>query len=132
MMRGRLAVLFAVGTLSTGLLTAAPVPRTPPADPLGNGYLGVWRKNDEPLTIDRVELNGPAEKAGLKAGDILIKVASVVPQEFDDVRAVIGSLRPGTEVPVTVRRGEQKIQVVITLGERPANFGQPRFELIEP
>ncbi|QEL14205.1 PDZ domain-containing protein [Limnoglobus roseus] len=112
--------------LTAATAWSAPVPKGPPPDPFGNGYLGVWKNTDDELRIDRVEPNGPAQKAGLQAGDQFYEIGTTQPKTFDDIREVIGSLRPGSRVPVVVKRGEKKISVVIVLGERPENLNQQR------
>ncbi len=101
---------------------AAPVPKPTPPDPFGFGYLGVWKNTDDELRIDRVEPNGPAAKAGLLAGDQFYEIGTTQPQTFEDIRKVIGDLRPGSRVPVVVKRGEKKVSVVIVLGLRPENL----------
>lgn len=112
---------------------AAPVPKGPPLDPFGNGYLGVYRDDHDELRIDRVVEGGPAEKAGVQAGDQLYQVGPIQPTTFKQLQEVIGGLRPGTRVPVTVTRGDKKVSLVITLGERPEGLGQQQRPIfVEP
>lgn len=109
---------------------AAPVPREAPPDPLGKGYMGVYASGENSLTISRVEPNTPAAKAGLKAGDTFLKVGPMTPQNFDEVRSLIGSLRPGTRIDIKVKRGDSEASTVLVLTNRPPNFGQVEF--VEP
>jgi len=121
-----IAMLFAATAV------AAPVPKSPPPDPFGQGYLGV-RVTSGTMTLSVVELNTPAANAGMKAGDSLVKVGPIQPQEFEEVRQLIGGMRPGTIIKVTVRRGNDDVQTRIVLGARPANFDQLSGTLpIEP
>ena len=111
---------------------AAPVPKLPSPDPFGQGYLGI-RVTVDTMTLSVVEPNTPAANAGMKAGDSLVKVGPIQPQEFEEVRQLIGGLRPGTIIKVTVRRGNDDVQTQIVLGARPANFDQLSGTLpIEP
>lgn len=120
MTRSLMIVLWAAAAAA-----AAPVPKPPPLDPFGNGYLGVYRDDQDELRIERVVEGGPAAKAGLQAGDVLYEVGPVQPTTFKQLQEVIGGLRPGTRVPVVVTRGDKKVSLVITLGERPENLNRP-------
>ncbi len=101
------------------------------------------------LTLDVIELldlkstygayvtditpGGPAEQAGLKAGttatsnpnlsaggDLIIAVDGRTVMEFNDlIRYVIVNKGPGDTVTLTVMRGDQKVDVPLTLGVRP-------------
>lgn len=111
--------------LTAAAAAAAPVPKGPPPDPFGFGYLGVWKNTDDELRIDRVEPNGPAEQAGLQAGDEFYEIGTTQPKTFDDLRRAVGNLRPGTRLPVVVTRGGKKVSLTIVLGERPEHLSQP-------
>ncbi|MQY13821.1 hypothetical protein SRB5_39770 [Streptomyces sp. RB5] len=60
---------------------------------------------------------GPADKAGIKPGDVITKVDDTV---IDSGPTLIGQLwthRPGDEVKVTYERGGKEHTVTVTLGE---------------
>ena len=64
---------------------------------------------------------GPADQAGLKAGDVITRVGS---QETPDTTALspaLAAASPGDKVTVTVSRGGQDRDVQVTLGELPAS-----------
>jgi S1-C subfamily serine protease len=111
---------------------AAPVPKMaePPPDPLGHGYMGVRVQSEGTLQISSVEPNTPASAAGLRAGDIFVRVGPLTPQTFDEVREMIGSLRPGTRIDVVYLREKRELTTAIVLADRPANFGN--VELLFP
>src|SRR5438105_8008513 len=111
---------------------AAPVPKLveSPPDPLGRGYMGVRVQTDGSLQISSVEPNTPANAAGLRTGDILVRVGPLKPQNFDEVREMVGSLRPGTRIDVVYRRGSRELSTAIVLADRPANFGS--IGILEP
>jgi serine protease Do len=62
-----------------------------------------------------VETGGPAEKAGIEAGDIIIKFDGKAIEKSSDLPRIVGSTKPGTRSTVTVfRRGSSKdISIVI-------------------
>ena len=92
------------------------------------GWLGVYSDDlSDPMLIalnvnNGVLVNGvaeesPAEKAGLKEGDVIISVADELVRSADDLRRVIRR-RPGEQVEVRVlRRGESK-RLTATLDAR--------------
>ncbi len=112
-------------TLFAGLVLAlAPAPAEPPPDPLARGYLGI-RVEQGSLTIREVEPNTPASKAGLKDGDVIVKVGKLEPKSFDEVVNHICALRPGSVLDVHVRRGEEERALKVTLGARPSDLPPP-------
>ena len=62
-----------------------------------------------------VEAGGPAEKAGIEAGDIITKFDGKIIEKSSDLPRMVGSVKPGTKALVTVfRRGASKdLPVVI-------------------
>jgi serine protease Do len=67
------------------------------------------------LEVERVEMDGPAAKAGLKSGDVLLRAGDVsIASSLDWERALI-DLKAGDRVPVKIRRGdnEQELEVVL-------------------
>jgi S1-C subfamily serine protease len=69
--------------------------------------------------LESVEPGSPAANAGLIAGDVLLAYNG------EDVRnrgIALGKLRPGTELPIRVRRGGNVKDVVVTVGQRPRSF----------
>jgi putative serine protease PepD len=67
-------------------------------------------------TIASVQAGGPAAAAGLKAGDVVIKVNDRIVGESEDLVATVRSYAPGTKVTLTVRRGSGTTTVTVTLG----------------
>jgi S1-C subfamily serine protease len=106
-------------TLLGGLtLTLAPVPPGPKPDPLGRGYLGIWFTNNS-LAIDRVEPNMPAAKAGLRSGDLIVRVNSLQAQSTQQVIDHVCSFRPGAVIEMEVQRGGERKVVKVKLTARP-------------
>ena len=59
---------------------------------------------------------GAAEKAGIKAGDVISKVNGDIVQGPDGLRATIRSFAPGTTVDITYVRGGVDHTIKVTLG----------------
>jgi serine protease Do len=65
--------------------------------------------------INRIEAGAPADKAGLEAGDVIIKIDGKAIEKSSDLPRVVGNTKPGTKSTVTVfRRGVTKdLSIVI-------------------
>ena len=77
-----------------------------------NGIGAMIRLIDDYVTITEPYDNCPAQKAGLKAGDVILEVdgKSAKGKSTDDVSAILKGF-PGTEVELTIQRpGESKPQ----------------------
>jgi Do/DeqQ family serine protease len=62
---------------------------------------------------------GPADRAGIKAGDVLIEVAGKPMNDSKEVIAAIAFTKPGEKIDVKVRRGKEKVALNVTVGKRP-------------
>ncbi len=67
--------------------------------------------------VSRVEPGGPAEKAGLEAGDIILKFNGVAIDRASDLPRMVGSTKPGTRSTVTVWRKGANRDLVVTITE---------------
>jgi serine protease Do len=64
-----------------------------------------------------VETDAPAEKAGIEAGDIIIKFDGKAIEKSSDLPRLVGNVKPGTKAVVTVfRRGATK-DLIVTIAE---------------
>ncbi len=79
--------------------------------------------------VRSVEKDGPADKAGVEAGDIITKVDGKVVDTSSDLPRFIGSIRPGTKATLQVfRRGSNRdlgVTVAELEEERPASQRAP-------
>ncbi len=77
-------------------------------------------KKPQGALVAAVEPRSPADKAGLKTGDIILGVDGRDIENSIDLPRVIGESRPGTQVKLKVwRQGETK-ELSASLGETPA------------
>ena len=71
--------------------------------------------------VRMVESGGPAEKAGLQAGDIILQFDGKPIDKASDLPRIVGNTRPGTKAEMQVyRRGVQR-KLTVTVGELPAD-----------
>jgi len=66
-------------------------------------------------SIQSVTRNGPAEKAGLRAGDVVTKVDDRRVTDADSLIVAIRNNDPGSTVTLTVRRGADTVTLRVTL-----------------
>jgi serine protease Do len=64
-----------------------------------------------------VEPNSPAEKAGLKEGDVITKVDGTVLDNTNTLGSVIAQKNPGDTIALTIIRDGKEINLSVTLGE---------------
>jgi S1-C subfamily serine protease len=72
------------------------------------------------LLILSVEADGPADRAGIMIGDILLALGDAAIPDSDDAQALLAGLEVGDTVKARILRGGEPREVEITLGERPA------------
>ena len=71
--------------------------------------------------VRSVETGGPAEKAGVEAGDIITKFEGKVVEKSSDLPRMVGGTKPGTRSSLTVfRRGGYK-DLTVTIAEVEAD-----------
>ena len=105
--------------------TRAPVPREAAPDPMARGYMGITVATGS-LAISEVSPKTPADRAGLKAGDALVRVGTLEPTNFEQVIAHITSFRPGAVVEIEVQRGTERKTFKVKLASRPPELDLPR------
>jgi S1-C subfamily serine protease len=89
------------------------------------GFLGIGLEDGEKgATIGSLQPRGPAAKAGLKAGDVLVTVGE---KKIGSPKALLEALQPyqpGDVVTVKVKRGAEVKELKVTLGRAPMDRGE--------
>jgi S1-C subfamily serine protease len=62
--------------------------------------------------------DSPAGKAGFKSNDTIAKFDGQAVGSTDDLHRLLRRKKPGDEVPVEVRRGEETVKLKIKLARR--------------
>lgn len=98
----------------------------PPKTEKGKPYLGIGVETaDGGLRITEIEENSPAAKARLKIGDILAAAGKTKLAGLDDLKKVLSESAPGDPVDFTIIRGGDTARVMVFLGARPDETGEP-------
>ncbi len=95
-----------------------------PLDETTREQLGL--SHNEGVMVSRVDPDTPAEKAGLKQGDIITKVDGVPIADPNEFRLHVGSLAPGAQVKLEVFRDDTRITLTAVLGQRGEGPRQSR------
>jgi hypothetical protein len=72
------------------------------------------------VLLEAVLEGTPADKAGIKGGDVLVKFGDSRITVLEDFEAALRQYKPGDKVKVTVRRGQEQIEADVTLARRRA------------
>lgn len=71
--------------------------------------------------VTQVERDSPAEKAGVEAGDVILRFDGRTIERSTDLPRIVGGTKPGSKVTMTVwRKGAQR-DLYVTVGELPAD-----------
>jgi hypothetical protein len=71
------------------------------------------------LSLSGVREGGPAAQAGLKGGDLIIKVGDLAIGTIYDYMESMDKHKPGEKVEVVVKRNGKDVKLPVTLGSRP-------------
>ena len=80
------------------------------------GVQGV--KDVEVAKVAKVVSNSPAEKAGVKEGDVVIKFDGKDITDFPSLVTAVLDRNPGDKIAAKIKRGEELVDVTVTLGRR--------------
>jgi len=76
------------------------------------------------VLVQQVQPGGPAEKAGLKAGDIITTIDGRSIKDGDDLVNEIASRRPGSSVRLGFLRDGKPSDATVTIGDRDKVFAE--------
>jgi serine protease DegQ len=66
-----------------------------------------------------VTRGSPAEKAGLKTGDVIIAINDKPIQDRVAAMAIIAALKPGMNANFNVTRDQKQVTIPVEIGKRP-------------
>ena len=88
----------------------------------GPGFAGVQiRKgpNDEHVSVAGFVKGSPAEKAGLKKDDILLKVGGAPATDLKTVIDLVRQVKSGNDLTLSIRRGDDEREITVRVGVLP-------------
>ena len=92
------------------------------------GWLGVSvqdvpgdRRGMAGVSIANIDRTGPAARAGLRPGDIVVALNGDKVETSQGLIRAVAATSPGNAVKLTVRRGAQSLEVPVTVGRRPTD-----------
>ena len=105
------------------------------------GSIGIsWNRNqereelfkalgtDHGVLVEQVQPNGPAQKAGIKAEDVIVAMNGKKVKDGDDLVARVAATPVGEKITITVDRGGKKIDIPVSVQDRAEVFkDDPRF-----
>ena len=71
------------------------------------------------VLVVHVEPAGPADKAGVLLGDVVVELQGKPVEDTGDIQQLLGSAKIGDTVAATVLRGGAPVKLSITLADRP-------------
>ncbi len=111
------------GSSASGASAAAPSQQS------NQGYLGLsLTDTNGKLTVASVVANGPADKAGVKQGDVITAVNGASVASYADLKKALNGKHPGDTVTLAITRNGSAQNLSVTLGDAaaagiPANQG---------
>lgn len=124
-----LALVALAGTLVVDVAVRDSIAEAKPA----GGWLGVameTSKGKPGVLVTHVIRTSPAEKAGLKSGDRIVKVDGAAVVAPGDVSSGIGGKGAGQTVAIDVVRGTKAQSFTVTLAARPSPDQIFRMEML--
>ena len=103
------------------------VPRLEKGDKIARPYLGVETADPTDPTapagaeVTNVTSGGPADSAGVQAGDIITELDGQAVGASGDVSRIVNTKQPGDHLHIRVDRSGQDVSLDVTLQNRPAH-----------
>jgi S1-C subfamily serine protease len=87
-------------------------------------WLGVdGEPHEDGALVRSVKPTSPAEAAGVQAGDVIVALDGAAVASMSAVIVQMRSHRPGDVVRLGLQRGDDRLEVPVTLAEKPATSG---------
>ncbi len=71
--------------------------------------------------IAAVDRSGPAARAGLRVGDVVLSINGQVLESSRELIRTVAAVAPGGGLMLLVRRQGRELEIPVTVGKRPAN-----------
>jgi serine protease Do len=85
-------------------------------------------KDTKGVLVGDVMKDGPADKAGIKTGDVIISVNNKKVENSTQLRNMIAEIKPGSEVNIKILRNNESKDIEVKIGERPNDIAQNKIE----
>jgi len=82
------------------------------------GILPEFAFSGQGVKIQRVDPDSPSSKAGLKSGDVVVSFNGIKVTNLQDYSNLLKEHKPGDEITLTVKRGDQTLKVKLQLESR--------------
>jgi len=83
-----------------------------------DGQLAEFFGVKDGVLVRSVTRDSPADKAGLKAGDVIVKMGDSRVSNSRDIAATLHTARPDRGLPVTVVRNKKEVALSVTMEDR--------------
>eukprot|EP00904_Undaria_pinnatifida_P001945 jgi/Undpi1/11751/HiC_scaffold_37.g14046.m1 len=109
------------------------VPQNPvKSGPKGRPYLGVaLKEGSDVLEVTRVIDGSPAQAAGLKIGDRIVRWGRKRARNLDELDKILGSMAAGDRSFIELRRGDDLVSLPVRFGRAPGRRGAAGREVVE-
>ncbi|TSA14572.1 MAG: Do family serine endopeptidase [Betaproteobacteria bacterium] len=77
------------------------------------------------VLVAGVQRGSPADSAGIKPGDIVLAVDAKAVRDPDSMRNLIVALAPGKQAVLTLKRGQNNLELQVKVGKRPGATRKP-------
>ncbi|MBI4878128.1 MAG: PDZ domain-containing protein [Planctomycetes bacterium] len=102
------------------------------AEDAKRGWLGIYFGEDEKgVTVDGTVPDGPAEKAGVQAGDVILYLDETKIDSSADLLKVLEGTRKGKTVAMMVLREGKPLEFDVKLGKQPAEASFAAEDFVE-
>lgn len=81
-------------------------------------------KKAEGILISEVQDDSPASAAGLKQGDVIIRLNNVDLTDVTDLRNRVALLKPESKAMLEIIRDGRKKKIQVSIGEQPSSFAK--------
>ena len=95
----------------------------------GNAWLGVLLRETEGqqgVEVARIYPSGPASRAGLFSGDVLLQIDNQSVNSPDEAARILSQAQPNKQVEIVVKRGQREQTLTAMLGDRRVFLGEER------